>query len=72
MAQLIITVPDNQVTRVLDGICLPLGWTPSDGTKQNFAKQALIKYAMNLIRVYEGRLADEAARVDVDSNVTLS
>jgi hypothetical protein len=76
MASVTITIPDAQLTRVLDGIAGYHGYDSGAAqpgeTKAAFAKRKLIEDATNWVRSYEQGVAVATATASVNSGVTLS
>lgn len=75
MANITITVPDNQVDRVLDAIATRFKYNGT-GTKAAFAKAVLINFIIKTVKAVEGQAcataAIQTANAAVDSQVTLS
>lgn len=64
MAQISLTIPDAQLTRVIDAVAAVHGWTQGSGlTKPQFAKQVLRDILASTVQSYEGEQAGAAARV---------
>lgn len=62
MATITITIPDAQVTRVLDGFCAAYGWDAEFGVpKAAFAKQKVAEHVRSIVLGYERALLDAAA-----------
>lgn len=81
MAQLLIEIPDAQLTRVRDGYALRHGYTGfrPDGaaeTKAQFLKRKLIEHIKESVRIAEEATsvatAAEATRQSVESGVNLT
>lgn len=63
MAQIVITIPDSRVQRVVDAVARRHGWTTASGvTKAEFAKKVLIDIILGVVVAEEGEQAAEAAR----------
>jgi hypothetical protein len=74
MANFGVEIPDNQVSRVIEGLAEAYGYTdqvtdPGTGelvnnpqTKEDFAKQAVINFIRNAVATVEANRASEAAR----------
>jgi hypothetical protein len=81
MAQIILTIPDNIVQRVLNSFCARKGYTgfESDGTtpisKIDFAKKDLANYIKNIVAQQESieasNLASNNAQADVEQNIVI-
>lgn len=77
MAIISITIPDAQVSRVLDAVATRHGWLVGSGlTKAQFAKQYLIDVLKADVKFVEGlaakevhRLAGNVAEQDAQSSV---
>ena len=80
MAQLIIEIPDNIANRVMDAICNNNGFTGTHNrqpeTKAQFVKRWNINIIKNEVRVYETRIAQNAAeentRNDIQTSIILT
>lgn len=81
MATLVLTIPDAQLTRVVDGIAgqynyqtMVPGATPLDPpvtnpeTKNQFAKRMMIKWAKETVKAWEASQAANAARDSAAAN----
>lgn len=70
MAQVIIDIPNNQVTRINEAFADLYGWSSELGvTKTQFAKAKIIDYIRSTVKSSEGNIQERSARqtVDVDS-----
>lgn len=69
MANISITIPDEYVQRVLEGMAGQLGYQPTiDGqpnpeTRAQFCKRQVAVFVKNCVRSYEANIAAEAARL---------
>lgn len=77
MASISITVPDAQVNRVLDAFAGTFDYNAdTDGTKAQFARAQVAKFAKDIVKSYEAHIAAETARLDaiedVETNVSIS
>jgi hypothetical protein len=81
MAQVVITIPDAQVTRVNDAFAAVYGYQatlpngdPNPQTKAQFAKARTIDYIKDVVKSYEAQrdaeVARQAAIDSVDAGVT--
>lgn len=71
MANITLTIPDAQLARVVDAVCVVHGWTQASGlTKPQFAKQVLRDIVASIVRTHEGTLAAEQARTAAEAKVT--
>lgn len=62
MALVSITIPDAQVTRVVNAICDAYGYVAGQGvSKAEFARQALVQHVKNIVVGQEQATADAAA-----------
>ena len=62
MATVILTIPDDQIDRVVDALCAINGWTDTLGvTRAAFAKACLIRDLTATVQNWERREAEEAA-----------
>ena len=53
MAQVTITIPNGQLTRVVDAMCDVYGYTDGDGPKPAFAQAKLVEHVRNIVRSVE-------------------
>ena len=72
MAQIIITIPDAQIQRILDGICGQYKYDTASGiTKAQFARQKVGEMIKNIVLAYETEtakaIAEEQARTSIQS-----
>lgn len=87
MAQITITIPDEILQRVLDGIAGQHGYQtmieqpegepiPNPETKAQFAKRMMINWALQSIMAWESLQASEVARLaaitDAEQDIQLS
>lgn len=78
MAQISVTIPDNQVARVVGAIAavhnyqatLP-GGGDNPETRASFARRMLVNQMKQWVAQYEGAAADTAARQSVSNDATL-
>ncbi len=72
---IIFTVPDAEVQRVLDAVAGSYGYNPAkDGTKGQFTKKYIVNFLKRTVKGYESSLAAKAAAGSVnagpDVNIT--
>lgn len=68
MAEIKLTIPDLQISRVTNAMAARHGWTSGSGlTKAQFAKQHIIEMVMDDVRWFEGQNATESHRVSGDA-----
>lgn len=77
MANVTITVPDDQVTRLNNAFASEFGWDQSLGlTKTQFTKQQVIRMIKQIVKNNEANTVAQTARnateLDVENNLTLS
>lgn len=77
MAQISILIPDDQLSRVRNGFCSAEGFTgfaPGGAaeTKSEFIRRKLAEHVKNIVKAYEARLAEAAARALVESEVNVN
>lgn len=77
MAQLTITIPDDQVTRVFDAVAATYSYVPAtDGTKAQFGRKVVMNFIKEIVKAYEATAAAEVARVAAlnaaEAEITLS
>jgi hypothetical protein len=68
MAQIVLTIPDAVLPRVIDALCID-GQRPATSPvpKGQFAKQQIIDHVMRVVRQVEAQQAAEAARATADA-----
>jgi hypothetical protein len=70
MAQILITIPDTVLQRVLDAVAAEDGWDAASGlTKAQFAKRVLLGELRERVRRHETKLAQESAAATVRASV---
>lgn len=63
MAQIVIDIPDQYVTPVLDAFAATYRWSVESGlTKSQFAKQQVAKFIKEVYQRYQADQASETAR----------
>lgn len=68
MAVISITIPDAQINRVVDGVCLAynyqatIGGSPNPETKAQFAKRMLIERLKQMVMQGEMRAVQESVK----------
>lgn len=77
MASINITIPDAVVPRVLDAVASRYNWTPESGlTKAQFAKDVIVKWLKETVKMHEGNVASVAAQAasnqQVDQDIVIS
>lgn len=78
MSQITLTFPDDQQTRIINGICKDMGYSatledgsPNPETKAQFAKRVIIERIKNMVTSGELKEAEEAIQVDqTELNIT--
>jgi len=54
MATLSIEIPNEHMTRILDGVCAVYGYEPGSGlTKAQFVKQVIVKFVKSAVKNFE-------------------
>jgi hypothetical protein len=61
VATISVTVPDAQLTRVVDAVCAAYGWTAADGPKPAFVRAQLAAHVKGIVRGVERAAAEQAA-----------
>lgn len=63
MATITINIPDDQMPRVIDGLCKAGGWrsVELDGARGAFAKKMVVDYVRDTVKAVERATAVEAA-----------
>lgn len=74
MADVTITIPDAEVTRVLTAFGNQLGYTGTNPqgqaeTRAQFARRKLREYIVTIVKQHEGSVAERAARTTSDTSV---
>lgn len=75
MADITITIPNAQLTRIVDGICNAYNYAQAiEGvqnppTKNQFAKTMIIDFVKQTVRNQEGNIAAQTARTTVDTDI---
>lgn len=72
MANIIITIPDDKLTIVVDSMCSHFGYTENQlpyETKEQFSKRMLIRSVKNVVREELTASALIAAKHAVDSEI---
>ena len=79
MAQIILNIPDNQLSRVVTGICTFYGYSATlmDGTvnpetANAFAKRMLIEQTEKWVATIEGAAANKTAYNTALSQITIT
>ena len=74
MAQVIFTIPDSAIDRVIDDIAIVYDYDDRGGnlTKAQFARQVIIQFIKRTCREAEGRLAGDAAREAANSEIVIT
>jgi hypothetical protein len=63
---IIFTIPDDQVQRVVDAVAGSFGYDPAtDGTKGQFTKKYVVKLLKQITKNYEANQASSSAAVIV-------
>jgi hypothetical protein len=69
MANITITVPDDQVNRILDGIAGAYRYNPAThGTKAQFARAVIARFVKETVKGYEAQTAGETARAAAETS----
>ncbi len=71
MANITITIPDAQFTRVLDALSKAYGWKTSDGLKEEFVQTALAAQIETMVLQVEKSAAELVAMASVSTPVDL-
>lgn len=74
MADVTITIPDAQATRVLNAFAAQLNYTGTNPqgqaeTKAQFARRMLREYIVAVVKQNEGEVASKTARTTSDASV---
>lgn len=72
MATITITIPDNQVARVVDAMCLAYGYRADDGDRVNFVKARLMDHLRQIVAAVEVAQLERDARATMQKPVDLS
>lgn len=67
MASISLTIPDDQLDRVVDALCLAGHWSPALGVSRNaFAKQEVARLLRQRVLEVERRTIHESADAEAD------
>ena len=80
MADIIITIPNAQLNRVVNSVCSLRGYqdnildidgnsTPNPETRQQFARRQLIEFLKDHVRSFEAQRDSELARINAINTV---
>lgn len=70
MATITLTIPNNIVTRVIDGFVFDKGWNVDNPlTKAQFAQSELLLYIKKSVKAYETNQAVSAAKATAEASV---
>jgi hypothetical protein len=75
VADIIMTIPDAQVQRVLDAFAGQFQYDPNNpahGTRAQFAKACMARYAKGVVVHWEAQQAQQSATAAAETQVTIT
>jgi hypothetical protein len=75
MAQISITIPDNQIQRIIDAVSAyylyqaTIGGVSNPETKAQFTKRMVVEYLKGIVLASEGQVAADAAKANAAASV---